>query len=281
MYINVHGQSDLRLATPLNKCSSIIGENDSQTMPDFGFPALTDAGRRILFESYKELVTLSDFELFDKMWGSGGLSIADSYLKDKISSHFRGRTGREITIPMPNSFWRNTILFSKSNFIVDVNNAIKNALNATLQSSNVLDVDISNVLNNHNLNFRTSFTNTSMFMVMGGVGEIQIRTVNSYENKDILLNYFNRNEYVVNIEVIFRDWFGMDENDFAEDDWGKNWKKALSTWLGREQLAAFWILQHQRGYPSFVWNAVFKTEIIVNTADFINDMINVNEYLSF
>lgn len=281
MYINVHGQSALRLAIPLNQCSSNIRENDSQTMPDFGFPALTNAGRKILFETYKDLVTLSDFELFRKMWNTGGLSIADSYLKDKISSHFRGRTGREITVPMPNSFWRNTILFSKSNFIVDVNNAVKNALNISLQSGDVLDVDVSTILNNHNLNFRTSFSNTSMFMVMGGVGEIQIRTLDSNENKDILLNFFNYKEYVVNIEVVFRDWFGMDENDFAEDDWRNNFFKTLSTLLGREQLAAFWILQHQRGYPSFIWNAVFKTEIIVNTSDFFNDMLKVDEYFSF
>jgi hypothetical protein len=268
MQINISGQTTLlKIAPAKTTCSIYPKENDSQTMPNYGAQPLTKSGKEILSGKYKKLLDMSDGQLLNIMWGKGGLHQVAPYLKNIISSHFRGRTGREITVPMPDSYWNINDFNNRSKIVADITDAIRRALDEKKWDDNLnYEIDASFILDQANLSFRSDFFNPSMAIVMGGVAEARVRTAKVQQNNGVMLDIFNNKEYTITIEIILRDWFGMDENDFAENNWYNNPGKAFVTWGGREALTAFWILQHQRGYPSFIWNAVFKSEIKINNS---------------
>jgi hypothetical protein len=60
---------------------------------------------------------------------------------------------------------------------------------------------------------------------------------------------------VIKLFFTLKDWFGVDEEDV--------YKNEPSTQMGREYLAAFWVLQHQRGYRPFINIITYEEEITV------------------
>ena len=64
--------------------------------------------------------------------------------------------------------------------------------------------------------------------------------------------------------IIIKDRFAVDTGDFTSTGCENGIAKAGATRLAQEALTAFWILQHQRGYPPFVWNAIFQSAIRVH-----------------
>lgn len=116
-------------------------------------------------------------------------------------------------------------------------------------------------------------------MPMGGVQGVIVKTkhVVSRKNtintnrlpkgiKEKIKKYYDiDNIYEITLNIILKDWFAVDEDDFAFSDYSSGWAgtKSFVTELGREALAAFWILQHQRSYRPFVWNAIFESKIQV------------------
>lgn len=114
---------------------------------------------------------------------------------------------------------------------------------------------------------------------MGGVQEVMVITKKVVKDKNTFnrimdtklrdfgesLKRYNDDIYEITINIILKDWFAVDEGDFSFSDYSSGWSttKSLVTAMGREALTAFWILQHQRSYRPFVWNAIFESKIQV------------------
>lgn len=60
-------------------------------------------------------------------------------------------------------------------------------------------------------------------------------------------------EFTANVEIIIKDWFGVSEGDFTNND--------FASLFGKKSLTCFWILRHQRGYKPFVNQFHFKEKI--------------------
>jgi RHS repeat-associated protein len=61
-------------------------------------------------------------------------------------------------------------------------------------------------------------------------------------------------QFDANVTIIIWDIFGVDEDDFVNSD--------IATFFGGSSLAAFWVLQHQRGYQPLIVKLVNKNVII-------------------
>ncbi len=85
--------------------------------------------------------------------------------------------------------------------------------------------------------------NISEIGVFGGVKEVSItgrfEDLSNYTDFD-----FSKEIQPYSLLINIKDWFGVSEDDVVNS---KN--PAI---IQRYQLAAFWILQHQRGYQPFV-----------------------------
>ena len=107
---------------------------------------------------------------------------------------------------------------------------------------------------------------------MGGVQEVVLRTKKVEEKehrrpmRPTIMDFSTNNhkDYIITLEIKFRDQFAVDTGDFSFKDWRNAKAKTAATAVGREALTAFWILQHQRDYPPFVWNAIFNFTIRVH-----------------
>jgi hypothetical protein len=89
-------------------------------------------------------------------------------------------------------------------------------------------------------------------MAFGGVQEVELKGYLSKVKQVGKGDYFDKSGKVhheatileVRLEFVIKDWFGVDEEDV--------YKNTIATQLVRDSLAAFWILQHQRGYKPFI-----------------------------
>ncbi|MDR3338721.1 MAG: hypothetical protein LBT25_01275 [Candidatus Symbiothrix sp.] len=69
------------------------------------------------------------------------------------------------------------------------------------------------------------------------------------------VHYLPKTTLEIRLSFTLKDWFGVDEEDV--------YKNESSTQMGRESLAAFWVLQHQRGYRPFINIITYEEEITV------------------
>ena len=96
-------------------------------------------------------------------------------------------------------------------------------------------------------------------MAFGGIQEVelkgylsQIKHAGKGDQFDKFGNVFHDSTILeIRFEFIIKDWFGVDEEDV--------YKNSYATKLIRDSLAAFWVLQHQRGYRPFI-NVITYTE---------------------
>ncbi|MFN0030833.1 MAG: hypothetical protein ACKVOR_01590 [Flavobacteriales bacterium] len=99
--------------------------------------------------------------------------------------------------------------------------------------------------------------NTQAFMTFGGIQELEIRSTNidvTHQNATIGRSGSTPESIKadVNYDVFMKDWFGVDWTDIVGD---------FAALLGGDGLAAFWILQHHRGYPP-VKNILLSKEFV-------------------
>jgi len=89
-------------------------------------------------------------------------------------------------------------------------------------------------------------------MAFGGIQEVELKGYLSKVKREGKGDYLTKFGDIfhdptileIRLEFVLKDWFGVDEEDV--------YKSSVATQLGREALAAFWILQHQRGYKPFI-----------------------------
>jgi len=289
MNINVFGHTRNRVTAKLPSFPS-QKQYDSEVGSDTWGEPQTNAGRGFLKDDYKNLLKMSDWQLLSKMWGHGGLALLDSKLipskalKQALETQFRSNSTRELTIRLSKNYWSSSLFNNQDDILTKITKDVQQALeNGRWANSSIYRVDCSFILDNAKLSFRNDVFNPSLTIAMGGVQEVSISTIFVKEEKHSYgsspnfggssfggsamdsLNYTHK-DYVITLEIKLRDWFGVDEDDFAANNYSSRGRavKSLVTKLGREELTAFWILQHQRGYKPFVWNAVFHTDIRVH-----------------
>ena len=221
---------------------------------------------------------MSDSQLLNVLWGAtfglGSLDIFGSKdLKKKLETHYRSRSGRELFLNMPDSYWSNSFSNNRDGFLkeigYEVERALKNKRWSKLQN---YSIDCSNILERTNIDFRSDFLNPSLLAPMGGVQEVILKTLKVTQKehhrpmRPTLMDFSNtsHNDYEITLNIIIKDRFAVDTGDFTSTGWENGIAKAGATRLAQEALTAFWILQHQRGYPPFVWNAIFQSAIRVH-----------------
>ena len=95
------------------------------------------------------------------------------------------------------------------------------------------------------------------FMAFGGVQEVELKGYLVKVKRAGKGDYFNKSKkhdptvLEIRLEFVIKDWFGVDEEDI--------YKNSLATQIGREYLAAFWVLQHRRDYQPFI-NVIYYKE---------------------
>jgi hypothetical protein len=272
MQINVFGRTTRNgIEQGKNTEENLYGRNGQPTNPE---------GKRLLKDKYNYLLKMSDSQLLNVLWGATfGLGSLDSILlrsgdlKKILESHYKGRSGKELYVNMPDSYWSNSFSNDRDGLLREIKYAVQRELESKRWSQfQNYSIDCSSILDKADINFRADFINPSLLAPMGGVQEVVLRTIKVEEKehrrpmRPTLMDFStgNHKDYVITLEIKIRDRFAVDTDDFAFSNWRSNKGKALATALGREALVAFWILQHQRGYPPFVWNAIFKSTINVH-----------------
>lgn len=259
----------------------IGNEKTEETTSGYNGQPRSQEGKRLLKVGteegkYAKLLKMSDFQLLNLMWESGGLGALDSILirsgdlKKILESHYRSRSGRELSVNMPDSYWVSSSSNDREGILRKIRDEVQKSLNNKRWSQfETYSIDCSSILDQANINFRTDIANPSLAMPMGGVQEVVVRST-SFQEKEhrrpprpTIMDFSttNHKDYEITLEIKLRDRFAVDEGDFTTNDWSNQTGKTAATALGREALTAFWILQHQRGYKPFVWNAIFQSTI--------------------
>ncbi|MCL2860719.1 MAG: hypothetical protein FWF46_09340 [Oscillospiraceae bacterium] len=113
-------------------------------------------------------------------------------------------------------------------------------------------IDVTDIIRDNFPSFRSENFDTadkevyiSEIGVFGGVKEVningRIEDLTSYTD---FASDFSKDIQPYSLIISIKDWFGVDEDDVLNN--------RLPAVVQRYQLAAFWILQHQRGYKPFV-----------------------------
>lgn len=246
----------------------------------------TSNGINLLKEDgdYNHLLKKTDSELLNIMWGGGGLgkldTVGSSDLRKILETRYRKNTGEELRVNMPNSYWTSSIVNDRDGLLSKIREATqKELITAKRRNDFICSVNCSHILDQAQLNFRSDLQNPSLMIPMGGVQEVMVITKKVVKDKNTFnriidtklrdfgesLKRYNDDIYEITINIILKDWFAVDEGDFSFSDYSSGWSttKSLVTAMGREALTAFWILQHQRSYRPFVWNAIFESKIQV------------------
>ena len=101
------------------------------------------------------------------------------------------------------------------------------------------------------ISFSGSAMNFSEWIAMGGVQYVKVTGyllnekwgVKSWDSQGRIVK--TPTIVQVQLDFLIGDWFGVDEADVIS--------VGRAAQLGRRELAAFWVLQHQRGYRPFFW----------------------------
>jgi hypothetical protein len=100
------------------------------------------------------------------------------------------------------------------------------------------------------LNFSNSMTNKSEWIAIGGIQYLSLKGYLLYEKWGVK-SWDSQGKIIesptiihVQLDFLLGDWFGVDEGDVIS--------KGLAAQIGRRELAALWVLQHQRGYRPFI-----------------------------
>ena len=261
---------------------------DSESVSDTWGEPLTPNGRHFL-SKYEWMRRASNATLLNTMWNTGGLAALDSgpigseLLKNALENQFRGNIGSEMSIALPDNYWNIYFPNDRGNLLREITLEVERALYANHGRSEFLTVDVSDLLRRSRINFRVD-PNLSMVIAMGGVHEVQIRTVynrEEYHTPQLVGQYWPapgnaygsrstlkpHSDMIIRLRIVLRDWFGLDEDDFAVSEWVDRPGKTLISTLGREALTAFWVLQHQRGFRPFIWKATFNSTIRVHNIE--------------
>ena len=168
---------------------------------------------------------------------------------DTLKQHFRNNTGDDLFHHLDN--WPDGYTTNKNNLV----KALRDTIISAYKLKTVLDV--TNIIKQkENL---INFSNAKILMlgeaaIFGGIQEVGIKGFLKNERIGIKMIGKPVKSFIeVELRFVLKDWFGVDEQDV--------YKNELSTQLDREGLAAFWILQHQRGYRPFI-NIITYKEIV-------------------
>lgn len=269
MNINIFGQT-----------TKMITGNEKNEETSYGYTGkpITANGIALLGKDgkYSSLLEKSDSELLNIMWGIDGLGalniVGSGDLKRVLETHYRRNNGKILNVIMPNSYWVSSRINDRRGILSKIREKTQKAVyDAKRRNDFVCNVDCSYILDQIKLDFRADPANPSLAIPMGGVQGVKVRsksvtsrTATVLGMRDPIKQHYNvDNIYEITLEIILRDWFAVDEDDFAFSSYSSGWAatKSFITKLGREALTAFWILQHQRGYRPFVWNAIFESKI--------------------
>jgi hypothetical protein len=196
-----------------------------------------------------------------------------------LKINYKKNSGREFSIDLSDGHWKSSKTNNRNGIMKQIQDATQREFDRAVRNNSFFcKVECSNILDRAKINFRTDADNLSLAIPMGGVQHVVLRSVNVEEpnNSFISKNYHKPNfmdslvskkskEYEITLEIRLRDRFGVDTDDFAYSSYSSKAEagKSIVTALGREALTAFWILQHQRGFRPFVWNAIFYSTIRV------------------
>jgi hypothetical protein len=181
---------------------------------------------------------------------------------DKLENHFRQNTGKNLSFHLEK--WADGKNTKKDALISVIKEKVKSVY-LQYPSGVILSqpIDITPEIKGQWLDF----SKANIWMIgekaaFGGIQEIEIqgflinRTLKGdYSDQSGKIYHLPKTTLVIKLYFTLKDWFGVDEEDV--------YKNAHSTQMGRESLAAFWILQHQRGYRPFINVITYEEEITV------------------
>ena len=190
----------------------------------------------------KPLIELDDEALLKIMFDPFR-KYASSYAKD-LEDRFRAKDGNSLIHDWAK--WPIRITTNMYSLLYAIRGKIY------LGYKNNSTQDITSEIENNMIKF-TNPINLQEAMAFGGIQALEL---NGYLTKVLIQgslvdssNILKNNLYVptileVRLEFILKDWFGVDEQDV--------YNNRLAAQLGREALAAFWVLQHMRGFRPFM-----------------------------
>jgi hypothetical protein len=225
------------------------GLNEKLGKPTDNYSFIRDYLPRALFAEGKFSVTplknQSDYQLIELLFQK--VCISDH--GQKIKNHYMRNLSVDLEHNMNRWISASTPIFNRQTGLPQLIEAIKTAVKDNYRDREDFPcVDVSSCIEQNWLSFRESYFDLDELIPFGGVEQIEI------EGELLAYNIIKRDyELKVKLNFTFKDWFGVDEDDVV--------KMAISTGIDRDGLAAFWVLQHQRGHKPFI-NVVYYSEEI-------------------
>jgi len=183
----------------------------------------------------KPLERMSNEELLELMFAPFKL-FAKKYCT-RLEQQLRDNKGA--TLEWTFEKWPNREVTNLDNLL----NAVKDKIFSAYRRSS--PEDVTPEIQAHMINF-SSFRILAEAMAFGGIQEVELK---GYLSKVKYAGYDKSGKHFptvleVRLEFVLKDWFGVDERDVYNNSIAAQWS--------RESLAAFWVLQHRRGYKPFI-----------------------------
>jgi hypothetical protein len=226
---------------------------------NYHYYSLEESQIPIVPTTRKPLSNLSNEELINKLFSP--FKRFTNY-GDKLENHFRQNTGKNLFFHLEK--WEDGKNTKKDALISVIKEKVKSVY-LQYPSGVILSqpIDITPEIKAK----RLDFSKANIWMMgekaaFGGIQEIEIqgflikRTLKGdYFDQSGKIYHLPKTTLVIKLFFTLKDWFGVDEEDV--------YKNEYSTQYGRESLAAFWVLQHQRGYRPFINIITYEEEITV------------------
>ncbi|GHT12146.1 hypothetical protein FACS189426_15080 [Bacteroidia bacterium] len=250
----LHAEYQYKISDEIRKKHGRKGWIEDVLKPDAHFtPNRTVLARRRLLQELSNDELLEIMFFWFKVVGSVGFLGPD--YNDKLKRNFWDNKG--ITLEHTLESWPdrsgsnlNKLLDSlKGSIMVAYRGGMTQDITTKLKD-NLIDFS-----NTWKLSYRAAFSGIQEVELKGYLSKIKHKGKSDQFDKFGKV-YHDATVLEVKLDFIIKDWFGVDEEDV--------YKNEKSTQMGRDALAAFWILQHQRGYQPFI-NLIKYTE----TKDYI------------
>ncbi|MDR3338719.1 MAG: hypothetical protein LBT25_01265 [Candidatus Symbiothrix sp.] len=227
---------------------------------DYHYYSLEESQVPVMPTTRKPLGKLSNDELIDKLFFP-----FKRFTKygNKLENHFRQKTGENLYFHLKE--WADGKNTNKDALISVIKEKVKSVY-LQYRSGAILSqpIDISPEIAEKFIDFSDAslWTMSGEKAAFGGIQEIEIQGFltnqtlkGDYFDQFGKVHYLPKTTLEIRLFFVLKDWFGVDEEDV--------YKNESSTQMGRESLAAFWVLQHQRGYRPFINIITYEEEITV------------------
>jgi hypothetical protein len=264
LYAETHREIDTELA----KAHGSKGWLESLVRPD-GYTMNITPTQRIYNKNYRtplanmtnEQLLYLMFRLFHLLNNAGSIIYGKKDYVKKIEQRFRQKSGYDLEHNIEK--W------------ADGKNTKKDALIAAIKqkitkcyATKCFPIDVSQEMGRNFLDFSGALLSMpAEAAAFGGIQQINIdgtllnEKIQVQEGTDGY-GKFKVSTFFLDIELKFvlKDWFGVDEDDIIKNE--------TAAQVGRESLAAFWVLQHQKGFRPFINIINYKENISVSWSQY-------------